>query len=504
MDLLKVRKIAILGVLSVALSLSACGGGGDSSSAGVTPPPPPAPSPASPSIRINEAMSSNALFDDEDGDSPDWIELYNPTNTTISLDGWFLSDDLDVPRKWQFSSLSIAPSEYQVVFASDKDRQLSSTYRSLLAAGDNARYIIPETEPSPSWKNLQYDDNTWLEGATGIGYGDGDDQSTVASNSASVYLRQYFSISDVTNVDELFLDIDYDDAFVAYINGVEVARANIGGSPPAFDSFAFDNREARMYSGGEPERFDVTRFTDLLQAGENVLAIQVHNATSSSSDLSVIPFLTARYLRSSNDGSVLNDAVRFAETQLHTNFKISAITAETIYLINAAEQLVDSLKVEAVPVNMSLGKNDSGDLVYYDSPTPGARNSSNEYAGAVNTLPTFSHQGGMSASLQLEISGANSDEVIRYTTDGSAPSAQSALLNGPINITTNVPVRAAIFKTNYIPSRTITRTFIVEQQHSLPLVSLVTANENLIIVEVFFAVGWPCFTNITPITATDQ
>ena len=74
------------------------------------------------SIVINEIMSANqsAVFD-QDGDSPDWIELYNNDNQKISLNGYTLSDDADTLNKWVFPDVSIEPYGTILVFASDKN-----------------------------------------------------------------------------------------------------------------------------------------------------------------------------------------------------------------------------------------------------------------------------------------------------------------------------------------------------------------------------------------------
>ena len=87
--------------------------------------------------------------------------------------------------------------------------------------------------------------------------------------------------------------MDYDDAFVAYINGNEVARANINGAPPAYNSGTIRSHEAQIYSGGSPERFMITDFNSILNEGENILTIQAHNQSANSSDFTIIPFLSA-------------------------------------------------------------------------------------------------------------------------------------------------------------------------------------------------------------------
>lgn len=72
---------------------------------------------------ISEFLASNASnLKDEDGDYSDWIEIYNPGNVAINLNGWSISDDSDKLRKWTFPTLSIGAGEYLVIFASGKDR----------------------------------------------------------------------------------------------------------------------------------------------------------------------------------------------------------------------------------------------------------------------------------------------------------------------------------------------------------------------------------------------
>ena len=53
-------------------------------------------------VRINEVVSSNSVYIDEDGDTPDWLELHNYGSQNISFNGWFLSDDANDLEKWSF------------------------------------------------------------------------------------------------------------------------------------------------------------------------------------------------------------------------------------------------------------------------------------------------------------------------------------------------------------------------------------------------------------------
>ena len=165
----------------------------------------------------------------------------------------------------------------------------------IINAGDTWRYLSGR-EPRHNWQRREFDDGGWSQGPGGIGYGDNDDKTVIAPTT-SLYMRRRFSVDDISVMSGLLLAMDYDDAFVAYINDIEVARANIGtpGVGPGFADVADGSHEARMYQGGQPDYFPITvqSLKSLLVTGENVLAIQVHNQSATSSDMSAIPFLCA-------------------------------------------------------------------------------------------------------------------------------------------------------------------------------------------------------------------
>ena len=200
---------------------------------------------------------------------------------------------------------------------------------------------------------------------------DGDDTTLIPTGSMSVYLRVNFEISALDNLNALVLDIDYDDAFVAYINGIEIARANINGSPPAYNSGSLQDHEALMYSGGTPDRFTITNPNSLLNNGENILTIQGHNISNTSSDFTIIPFLSAIFSSPNNLGVTPPEILGLNSNNLHTNFKIAS-DSETLTLSNAAGTIVDQLSVENLPPDTSYGVSvTNGSLVSYLETTPG-------------------------------------------------------------------------------------------------------------------------------------
>jgi beta-lactam-binding protein with PASTA domain len=170
--------------------------------------------------------------------------------------------------------------------------------------GDIWRYFKGVTFPGADWNALSFDDGSWLTGPSGLGYGDGDDNTVLddmRGNYLTVYMRRDFTIADPTAVTSLSLSVDYDDGFVAFINGTEVARAGV---PQGQD----EGTLATGHEAGSPEVIDLPAGPGALVPGRNVFAIEVHNATLSSSDLTMIPELTVNSGAGACSDGVDNDA----------------------------------------------------------------------------------------------------------------------------------------------------------------------------------------------------
>ncbi|HBH83574.1 MAG TPA: secretion system protein Por [Bacteroidales bacterium] len=157
---------------------------------------------------------------------------------------------------------------------------------------DTLRYFVGSSDPAATWRSSAFNDGSWAQGMGGVGYGDNDD-NTVIPQCTSVFLRIKFNMPDTALIVRALLSMDYDDAFVAYLNDVEIARAGITGVHPTFDQTGIDH-EAKMYRGGVPESFYIEKnfLKTCLLPGENILAIQVHNSSPASSDLSSNAFLS--------------------------------------------------------------------------------------------------------------------------------------------------------------------------------------------------------------------
>ena len=431
-------------------------------------------------VRINEAISSNSIFIDEDGDSPDWFELYNYGNESISLKNWSVSDKDDNPKKWIFPDISINANDYLLVWASGKDRGNSNTFRTLINWGDEFRYIIPDSQTSNNWKNLDFDDDNWQTGNSGFGYGDGDDETIIPNGTLSLFIRKTFTINDLNDIESLILDVDYDDAFVAYINGVEVGRRNISGNPPLYNSVPYTDHESAIYKNGKPDRITITNFDGIINSGENIFALQAHNISNTSSDFTIIPFLSVSLNSNNTDiGISPPEILGLNNDNLHTNFKISS-NGENLSLYDDNGNKISELNIIGIPADISLGISENNELVHFTTPTPGYENSFNYFQGSNLTNIIFSNDGGsFTGELNLSLSGTSGNEIIRYTLDASEPNDNSLVYSSPININQTTVFRAKVFELGHIPSHTQSRVYIYNVNHTLPIVSLISDPDNL-------------------------
>lgn len=181
------------------------------------------------------------------------------------------------------------------LFDSAARAQGTDHWETLIIPGRQCSYLVPAGPVDPSWITTSFDDSGWTTATGGVGYGDEDD-NTIIGPAISVYCRYRLPLSDPELITQLLLDMDFDDGFVAYLNGVELARYNMGeaGSVTAWNQPADALQEALVYQGKAPLRFTLDEaVTDLLVSGDNLFAVEVHNENPASSDLSSNPYLHA-------------------------------------------------------------------------------------------------------------------------------------------------------------------------------------------------------------------
>ena len=156
--------------------------------------------------------------------------------------------------------------------------------------GSTWRFLDDGSDPGPAWTAPGFPDEPvdgWGAGPAELGYGDGDEATVVASGPAgahhtTTYFRHTFVVADPTAVDGLTARVIRDDGVVVHLNGTEVYRNNLPAGP--IDTSTWATAAIGGSAETSPQQFAVD--PTLLVAGTNVLAVEIHQANPTSSDIS--------------------------------------------------------------------------------------------------------------------------------------------------------------------------------------------------------------------------
>ncbi|MDG2385245.1 MAG: CotH kinase family protein [Pirellulaceae bacterium] len=168
----------------------------------------------------------------------------------------------------------------------------------LVAAGASARLKPVEDDALGNrWTAVDFQpDATWIAATTGVGFDNSEGYNSIIETDVqskmrrirSALLRIDFNLAqDPTSLQALLLNMRYDDGFVAYLNGTEVARSASVRNPNLGEA------RANAHEAYDFETFDISDFANLLQTGHNVLAIHGINTSTGSSDFLILPELVA-------------------------------------------------------------------------------------------------------------------------------------------------------------------------------------------------------------------
>jgi hypothetical protein len=309
----------------------------------------------------------------------------------------------------------------------------TSTIDTLVGSSTAVRVIAPTSEDQArddNWREIGYGATGWIAGTGGVGFDRNSDginlapfinttlsTGQMANTTSSAYVRYAFNVDAPEQLTSLSLDLRFDDGFIAYLNGREIARANFAEDfqrpQPQWDSFA-GNQLGTSSSSGAANRideaddlvsFDLTAYLPFLEAGENVFAFHGVNSKSTSGG-------------GTNQQDFLIQPVLTAERATGTS-----------------------------------------QLGYMVKPSPGRENGI-ATLGVVGDTHFSVDRGFFDAPFQVAIT-STPGASIRYTTDGSAPTETTGTLySGPINISTTTILRAVAFQTGYASSNVDTQTYI--------------------------------------------
>jgi hypothetical protein len=169
---------------------------------------------------------------------------------------------------------------------------------------------------------------------------------------------------------------------------------------------------------------------------------------------------------------------------LHTNFKLGNAGEHLgLYTPDSPRRVEDEFNLYPEQRNdVSYGLDSQGIPFYYALPTPGAPNGVSTIIGVCGPVHANVSRGHFTTPFTLTLSCPTPVTTLRYTTDGAEPTASSAIFPSSLTLSNTTLFRAAAFKNNYLPSKTITHSYLFNLPasiRSLPVLSIVTASNNL-------------------------
>lgn len=429
-------------------------------------------------VIINEGCNKNfQTILDEDGDSPDWIELYNAGSQTVNLNSFSLTDNLVYPKKWEFLDVSIAPGEFKTVFCSGKNRM----------GGIPFQFGLSQTDYNPSvgWNTHTLSTPFQWDGV-----------SNIVLNICSYNNTQYTQNSVVLQTATPFAS-----TLVSYIDASPAACTSPAGAlynqrpNLKINNFQIGNGTIQNTNTEYPAPYGNWYWGARHQI--LILASELQAAGVVAGPLSTIAFdvvSTIGELYTYVDFSITPTAmieltgVFLPENglQLHTNFKIET-QGESILLLNPDEVIISQLVVESPVRDVSIGRfSDGTDVLKWLTPSPAATNNASTTYTDTLISPDFSFSSGVyEDAFTVNITHPNppTNTKLVYTLDGSTPTFNSSVYNLPISVTTTTVLRAQVYPLTtdmeLLPSDNTVATYLFNVNHTTPIVLITTDQTNL-------------------------
>jgi hypothetical protein len=416
------------------------------------------------SLVVNEVVTKNNYsLSDKVFKNADWFELYNGSNQSINLKGYYLSDDSSNKLKWQFKNGVIAKDSHIVVFASGTSKDsligLKATKEDIGSIG--WAYSDSQDETSPGTSTVSF---TKFSKSV---FGKVNNKNIVA---AKIYLglpgQLGYSYAGVhVKFEDWDREVNRSEFDVLrlklYLEKGKKAKINFGQTGVN----EWENFSYIITGRGDTSWYDIP-----IQKNTGLLDL------SKLTGLGIIapdsPFDVSFEFILFNIEWSKGENERFS-----TDFKLSS-SGDVLYLSNPQGVLIDEITIPALEPDYSYGRKTDGavEWVYFQNTTPEKSNGGKTIIGFCGKTINFNKTSGFYNSTQtIELSGASS---IKYTLDGSNPTLNSLDYSTPITINKSVVVRAGCFDDQKVPKEIFTNTYFVGYNTKLPVWSISTDPAN--------------------------
>ena len=399
-------------------------------------------------LRINEIMASSSLYKGPDGKPCDWIELYNYGDTDVDLSGLYLSDSSKKYNKDEPLCGVVSAGGYAVVYACGETGREGGVNRMsfTLSKGETVALFSPEgvllssaTLPDDIKKDNSFAYHAiWNAGTTNDITADGYSVTTLCTpgyeNGEKGY-EEYLAVKDedlgeLVIYELMTINFEYYAQNGKYYDWVELK--NVSQKTIDLGNYYISDDPGEPFMWNFPSR--------RLEPGKTVTVFCSGGEVKSSS----------KYL--------------------HASFKLNS-ASERLVVSRADGTVSDSVYISNITYAGSFGRMDGENgFFYFASPTPGENNKNGKRY--VAHIPCASVEPGLypgNVPFEVALSG---EGVIRYTLDGSEPTAKSPVYTAPIRIGESTVVRASSFAEGKVTSPVMTAEYILCSGHTLPVVCI--------------------------------
>ena len=384
-------------------------------------------------LEINEILAENrGNFKNLSGEYSGYIEIRNKGNKTINLANYSLSNSEDASFKWQFPTYNLPGGEVALVYTSgisSKDGELNASFKLKNKNGsvvltNNKGQVIDKVnyENLGNGIALIKQDGKFLESnAISPGY-----ENTV--DGIKSFQKKYLS-----NPNDLIIN--------EVMNSNYSYLAQNGGN--YYDWIELYNNTNKTIKISD---YCLTTNTN------SICAYKLPDVELKKGEYYIV--------MASGDTNLSNDSYK------HTNFKLS--DNEGVYLTKSNE-IIDSIFLSSVPIG-SMGRGGDYGIYYYSKPSP--KTSNGDGTQAISYLPKSSVESGIfndTDELKVSLNGYGN---IYYTLDGSVPTTSSKVYSSPLTIKKTTVLRIMSKESGKLASDTQTYSYIMNEGHSLPILSL--------------------------------
>ena len=406
----------------------------DTAQSGTVSTPEPTPEPVYTDIVINEVMPSNgAVLLNSYGEFSDWIEIYNAGERDASLSGYYLSDDPENLLKWQMPAYELKAGEYALIFASGRDSTESEIHAPFKLSKEGEDLFITSADctiiSTLSFKNAEKNISVGWDGKAyrypTPGYSN--DDAGYEALQLSRKMPSGLVITEAMNANSKYVPHDgtHSDWVELYNNSDTAIQLS--------DCFLTDDVKS-------PEK---SRLPDVTLEPHAYCTIYCDDY-----DTHYKSYVTGFSLGSEDD----------------------------VFLMRNGE-VIDFISLHDIPYGASFGRMSDNGFYYFTSPTP-ARDNKNGVR-MVADMPVVSVPQGVYNNAQSFETAIDGEGEIYYTTDGSEPTRYSTRYTSPVKVEKTSVIRAIAYVEGKLDSRIMTASYIINENHVLPVLSLTTDEDNL-------------------------